>query len=173
MSLLVTWRQSRNLRQTLFIIALITLFTIVVAKGQLFHCKEQVVYFYVLRKVKVWKIIFSSEPILNFEQSLVFLSIRLEVNFKNLTLILEQSWIGCNVCQLSPKQESMNSHASGKSQIDIKCRFGIWAFVVVDHLWLILLKSKVTAVYILQVLRTFWRKIENSQYSRVWPVASL
>lgn len=53
MSLLVTWCQSRNLRQTLFVIALITLFTIVVAKGQLFHCKEQVVYFYVLRKVKV------------------------------------------------------------------------------------------------------------------------
>ena len=107
MSLLVTWRQSRNLRQTLFIIALITLFTIVVAKGQLFHCKEQVVSFYVLRKVKVWKIIFPSEPILNFKQSLVFLSIRLEVN---LTLILEQSCIGCDVCQLSPNQESMNSH---------------------------------------------------------------
>lgn len=128
MSLLVTWCQSRNLRQTLFIIALITLFTIVVAKGQLFHCKEQVVYFYVLRKVKVWKIIFPSEPILNFKQSLVFLLIRLEVNFKNLTLILEQSCIGCDVCQLSPKQESMNSHAFGKSQIDIKCCFRICAF---------------------------------------------
>ena len=67
----------------------------VVAKGQLFHCKEQVIFFFVLRKAKVWKIISSSEPILrmNFKHGFVFLSLRLEGNFKNWTFWSNQGLV--------------------------------------------------------------------------------